>query len=74
MTHYRLYFLNKLGRIVRREEVDVATDAEAAAIAREHDHAFAVEVWDGARQAATVHPDAGSKPDSAVDAGRPIIK
>lgn len=56
MTHYRLYFLSKLDRIIRREEVDVATDADAVAAARELDHAFAIEVWDGGRQVTTVTP------------------
>ena len=56
MAHYRLYLLNSLGRIIRPEAVEAGTDDAAIAAAREFDHAFGVEIWDGARRVATVRP------------------
>ncbi|WP_162875503.1 hypothetical protein [Sphingomonas crusticola] len=59
---YRLYFLNREGRITRSEIVTVATDAEACAEAERLDHADAVEIWAGARKVALIHPRGAASP------------
>jgi hypothetical protein len=56
MRDYRLYFLNAEARIMRSEVVTVETDADACAEAERLDHAYAIEIWEGARKVALVHP------------------
>ena len=56
MPNYALYFFDKDDHIIRREDIDVENDEQAMEEARVRDHAFCVEVWQGARQAGTVHP------------------
>jgi hypothetical protein len=56
LRDYRLYFLNSQARIVRSEVVSVLTDAEACAEAERLDHADAIEIWEGARKVALIHP------------------
>ena len=60
---YRLYFLNAASRITRSEIVSVATDAEACAEGERLDHAEAIEIWEGARKVALIHPRETKKPE-----------
>lgn len=50
MVHYRCYFLDGSGKIVKSEDIEAASDEDAAIIARERleqqrSHAF--ELWRG---------------------------
>lgn len=45
--HYRLYLLGGDGRIMRGIDLDCRDEAEAAAIARDHPHDHARELWHG---------------------------
>lgn len=56
MVWYRLYFFDRTGHIVRREEFELETDAQALDKARELDHADLIEVWDRERKVGAVHP------------------
>lgn len=50
MAHYRSYFLDGTGKIVTFEDIEAASDDEAAALAREQlaqRNAHAVELWQG---------------------------
>ncbi len=56
MPFYRLYFLDRLGRIGRAEPVEALTDEAACAEAVRLDHGYVVEVWQGARLIQAVRP------------------
>lgn len=58
MPDYRLYFLDHEARITRSEVVTVDSDAEACAEAERLDHAESIEIWQGARKVALIHPRA----------------
>jgi hypothetical protein len=57
MPYYRLYFLDRSGKIERAQAVTVDTDEQACDAARRLDHAYAVEVWQQKRKVATVYPE-----------------
>ena len=50
MTHYRLYFFDESDHISRALDIECGDDAEAVAVVRDHPHAFAIELWQGARR------------------------
>ncbi len=56
MPHYRLYFHRDDGHFLRAQEIDVADDAAALAMARELDHAHCIEIWCGNRKVGIVEP------------------
>lgn len=57
MPEYRLYCLDKRGRILHRHDFDASDDAEAVRIAEEREHPqLACEVWELARKIATLPP------------------
>lgn len=62
MVHYRLYFLNAAGNIIRANDIDVADDDAAKDAARILDHAHHIEIWTGTRKVGTVMPEKGSGP------------
>lgn len=55
MPEYRVYCLDKNGRILHRHEFEAADDTDAVKLAseREHPH-LACEVWELARKIATL--------------------
>jgi len=56
MGHYRIYFLDERGRIVRAEDIDCADDADASAQARARRHPHPIEIWQRNRLAGVVEP------------------
>jgi hypothetical protein len=56
MIHYRFYFHDQAGHILRAEDADLETDEAALAEARMRNHAFCVEVWQRTRKVGIVHP------------------
>lgn len=50
VTHYRLYFFDARDHISRALDIECDDDAEAVARVRDHPHAFAIELWQGARR------------------------
>jgi hypothetical protein len=63
LRDYRLYFLNGEARIIRSEVVTVPTDADACSEAERLDHADAIEIWEGARKVALIHPRGSELPN-----------
>lgn len=56
MFEYRLYCLDKSGRIKQRHELTAPDDAAAIEAAREIEPAAAVELWSGPRKVAELPP------------------
>lgn len=59
MPDYRLYFHDSRGHFMRAEDIDVADDDAARAMARELDHAHCIEIWCGKRKVGIVEPAGG---------------
>jgi hypothetical protein len=59
MHHFRLYFLDSHGRILRAEDYCGDDDASALAEAVRRDHADYIEIWQGTRKAGSVDPITG---------------
>ncbi|MDO6414170.1 hypothetical protein Q4F19_07235 [Sphingomonas sp. BIUV-7] len=66
MHHFRLYFLDPDGRILRAENYSGDNDASAVAEAIRQDHPGYVEIWQGTRRAASINPDTGQVAHGAL--------
>jgi hypothetical protein len=51
-----LYFFDARDHISRALDIECRDDAEAIASVREHDHPFAIELWQGARRIERFEP------------------
>jgi hypothetical protein len=60
VPEYRLYFHDKDGHFIRREDLDLPDDDAALRAARELDHAYCIEAWQEARKVGIVKPDEAS--------------
>ena len=74
MVHYRFYYLDAGGHIMRRQEMFQYGDTDAAAAAIALDYEYDIEIWELARRAVLVHPHNRSpeyfaKPSLAVTPG-----
>ena len=54
--HYRVYFLNAKGHIIRSHDLECASDEEAIEHLRGLDHAHALELWERARRVHRIEP------------------
>ncbi len=59
MSEYKLYCLDRNGRITRRVDLEANDDAQAIAAARDLKHPAECELWSGTRKVAVI-PPAGS--------------
>jgi hypothetical protein len=53
MPGYRLYFLDEMGRVRRRQDLECTDDKEAVAVARAMKHPYGKELWSGTRPVET---------------------
>ncbi|NNM77452.1 hypothetical protein HJG53_11095 [Sphingomonas sp. ID1715] len=60
MADYKLYCLDRNGRIARRHDIVAEDDAAAVAIGRKIDPAVSCELWSGSRKVALL--PAGGEP------------
>lgn len=60
MTGYKLYCLDDRGRIVRRHDLEAATDEDALQLARAQAPHVSRELWTGARKVAALPADASA--------------
>ncbi|HEV2818605.1 MAG TPA: hypothetical protein VGW40_15455 [Allosphingosinicella sp.] len=60
MARYRLYHLEN-NRLIGRDEIEAADDAEAVRLAKERAEAGVIEVWSGNRRVRTVAARAASR-------------
>jgi hypothetical protein len=61
VAEYKIYCLDRAGRIARRSEIEAADDMAAIAAAREQHPVTDCEVWSGTRKVALV-PAGGGEP------------
>jgi hypothetical protein len=61
VAEYKIYCLDRGGRITRRHEIEAGDDAAAIALAREQHPDNDCEVWSGTRKVALV-PAGGGDP------------
>jgi hypothetical protein len=54
---YRLYFMDRSGRVNRAELLEAGDDEAARTEAIRLDHAFSVELWQAERLVGVVYPD-----------------
>lgn len=52
MVEYRLYCLDKRGRIARRKDIEAADDESAITVARATEPDHDCEIWSGSRKVA----------------------
>ena len=57
MTGYYLFFLDKAGHFMRRQQIEVESDEAAIQCAYDLDHAPGIEIWCGKRKVALIHPE-----------------
>lgn len=62
MGHYRLYFLDERGRIVRPLDLECDTDQQALTLAREHRRQHGMELWQGTRLVGRIPSPAADVP------------
>ena len=58
VTHYRIYFFDSLDHISRALDIECSDDDEAIDRVGEHEHPFAIELWQGARRLRRFEPTA----------------
>jgi hypothetical protein len=60
MAFYRLYFMDRRGKIARDEVVEADDDDGARREAVRLDHAYAIKIWQAERPVGTVLPLTGA--------------
>jgi len=61
MAGYRLYLLNREGRIRRALDLECDTDEDAVRRMDGHDHPFGMELWQHTRLVQSLEPATGGR-------------